>query len=307
MDHQPESQVRDRALSRRNVFKTSGAAALAAAAGPLIAACAANSSSPANANSPGMALLDHMRSVGFGTVVIANEPPYTKLNPDGSVTGAEPDVARAILKLLGVPNLHGIVAQYDGMIPGLLANRWDMIAAGLFMKKSRCAQVAYAHPDLISTESFAVAPGNPDHLRNYGDVKANSKVTLGVLSGAYEYGLATAAGIPGSRIVQFTDSRSGLDALHAGRIQAYGLPTLSLQGLLKTQPGFEVTPQASDVQPTGSGIAFRKNDTALVDLFNQKFEVLAGNGQLQGILGKWGFSAAEAQKYHASQLCNSPG
>ena len=62
-------------------------------------------------------------------VAIANEPPYTKVNPDGTVTGAEPDVFGAVCKRLGIPDIQGVITPYASMIPGLNANRWDAITA----------------------------------------------------------------------------------------------------------------------------------------------------------------------------------
>ena len=54
-----------------------------------------------------------------------------------------------------------MVTPYASMIPGLNANRWDAITAGLFMKQSRCGQVSYSEPVIVSTESFAVPKGTP--------------------------------------------------------------------------------------------------------------------------------------------------
>ena len=37
-------------------------------------------------------------------MAVANEPPYSDIKADGYVSGAAPDVARAVLKKLGVPS-----------------------------------------------------------------------------------------------------------------------------------------------------------------------------------------------------------
>ena len=47
--------------------------------------------------------LDDLRKQGYATVAVANEPPYSDVKGDGYVTGAAPDVARAVMKKLGVP------------------------------------------------------------------------------------------------------------------------------------------------------------------------------------------------------------
>ena len=49
--------------------------------------------------------LDDLKAQGFARIAIANEPPFTAVAADGSVSGAAPDVAREIFKRLGVPEV----------------------------------------------------------------------------------------------------------------------------------------------------------------------------------------------------------
>ena len=49
--------------------------------------------------------LDDLRKKGYATVAVANEPPYSDIKADGYVTGAAPDVARAVMAKLGVPEI----------------------------------------------------------------------------------------------------------------------------------------------------------------------------------------------------------
>ena len=56
--------------------------------------------------------LETLRAQGYATVAVANEPPYSDIKSDGYVTGAAPDVARAVMKKLGVPELKAQVVPY---------------------------------------------------------------------------------------------------------------------------------------------------------------------------------------------------
>ena len=86
--------------------------------------------------------LEQLREQGFARIAIANEPPYTAVAADGTVSGAAPDVAREIFKRLGVGDVVASISEYGAMIPGLQAGRFDAVTAGLFMKPERCAAVA---------------------------------------------------------------------------------------------------------------------------------------------------------------------
>ncbi|MES0885434.1 transporter substrate-binding domain-containing protein, partial [Roseibium sp. SCP14] len=73
----------------------------------------------------------------------------------------------AVLNELGIQNVEAVVVDYGAMIPGLLAGRFDMVAAGLYIKPERCQAVVFSEPDVCDAEAFAVKAGNPKGLNNY--------------------------------------------------------------------------------------------------------------------------------------------
>ena len=91
--------------------------------------------------------LKRLKKQGYATVAVANEPPYSDIKTDGYVTGAAPDVARAVLNMLGVPELKAEVIMYGAMIPALQARRVDMATSGLYIKPDRCESIIYSEPD----------------------------------------------------------------------------------------------------------------------------------------------------------------
>jgi polar amino acid transport system substrate-binding protein len=107
------------------------------------------------------AKLEQLKAQGFARVAIANEPPFTAVAADGKVSGAAPDVARAVFAKLGVPEIVASISEYGAMIPGLQAGRHDVVTAGLFMKPERCAAVVYSEPVLCDAEAFAGEEGQP--------------------------------------------------------------------------------------------------------------------------------------------------
>lgn len=275
---------------------------VALAAASLLAACGAEvggSGGPAAGDT-----LARMKEQGYARLAIANEPPYTKVEADGTVGGAEPEIAAAVLKLLGVPEVQGVVTPYPSMIPGLQADRWDMVTAGLFMKQSRCKEVSYTEPVVVSTESFMVKQGNPLGVRTVADAKSKG-IEVAVLPGAFEEGILKGVGYPAGKMVPVPDSRSGVEALKAGRADAFMLPTLSLEAV-KTA-GFEITEPLADAPRTGSGAAFRKSDTALRDSYNEKLAEFKKTPEFEGILKKWGFSSEAVKGVTAQELCKNPG
>lgn len=244
---------------------------------------------------------------GYLRVAIANEPPYTKVNADGSLHGASPDVLRAVLKTMGIAEIQGIVTPYDAMIPGLNANRWDVIAAGLFMKQSRCAAVAYSEPVIVSTESFGTPVGNPKGIKTIADVLANPALKIAVLSGGFEEGILKNAKVPSGQQVLVKDSRSGMEAVTANRADAFLLPTLSLKSLVKQDASIAVTAPISDAPRTGSGAAFRKGDTKLLAEYNTHLATFKASQAYTDLMVKYGFDPTAAKGVTAAELCKNAG
>ncbi|MGY4719673.1 ectoine/hydroxyectoine ABC transporter substrate-binding protein EhuB [Naumannella cuiyingiana] len=289
-------------LSRRTLFAVSAGVAAAGALG------ACTTTTPGGpAGQPAGDLLETARKQGFLRVAIGNEPPYTKLEADGSVTGCEPDVLRAVAKLLDIPEIQGIVTPYESMIPGLQANRWDVIAAGLFMKQSRCAEVLYSEPVIVSTESFGVPSGNPKNITTIADINANPDLKIGVIPGGFEEGILKSAKVPESQQVQVDDGRSGVEALKAKRCDAFLLPTLSLESLIGEDAAFDITEPIADAPRTGSGAAFRKADAAFQQAYNEKLAEFKATPEFAQIEEKWGFDPAAVEGVTAEELCRNEG
>jgi len=293
-------------LTRRNVLQGAGVAALGAVVAVVATGC--TTVTPAGQGAAeGTDLLALAKKQGYLRVGIANEPPYTQVNSDGTVTGCEPDVLKAVCKRLGIDDVQGIITPYESMIPGLQANRWDAVAAGLFMKQSRCAEVLYSEPVIVSTESFGVPIGNPKKILTVADVLADSSLRIAVLPGGFEEGILNTAKVPAAQQVTVKDGRSGIEALAADRADAFFLPTLSLRALSETDKGFEVTDQVPDAPRTGSGAAFRTTDTAFLKAYNVELAALKLTPEFAEILDNWGFDAAAVEGVTADELCQTAG
>lgn len=292
----------------RTLKRAAGIAAAVLLTGGLLAACSP-SESPNGDNGNGdteMSTLERGRADGYLRVGIANEPPYTQVNADGTVTGAEPDVLRAVLQRIGIDDIEGVITPYDAMIPGLNAGRWDVIAAGLFMKQSRCAAVAYSEPVIVSTESYGVPPGNPKDITTIQDVLDNTDLRIAVLAGAFEEGILNTAGVPESQWVPVRDARSGMEAVSANRADAFLLPTLSLRSLVEQDSSIEVTAPISDAPATGSGAAFRQGDTELLEAYNEALAEFKQTQEFADILTGWGFDPTVVD-VTAEELCKTEG
>lgn len=298
------SKSETRQLTRRDLLRYSAVGLAAVGGGSLLGAC--SSTEPGTGESSS-GLMGRAESGEPIRIAIGNEPPYTKLTADGELTGAAPDVAKAVLERMDITEVEAVETAYDSMIPGLTANRWDMVAAGLFMNKSRCDAVLYSSPVIVSTESFALPPGNPAGISTIEDVKSND-VTIAVLAGSFELKTAKSLGVPESKMQTYPRAPDALQGLDDGRVDAILLPTLSLQALKEQQGGdFEITEPLEAFPKTGSGAAFRPSDKEFHAKYNEELKAFKETEEFTKILDKWGFDADAARDATTEELCATEG
>jgi len=259
-------------------------------------------------------LLDQARKAGYIRVGFANEAPYGYADSSGKLTGEAPTVAGAIMKKLGVPSLQGVLTEFGALIPGLTANRFDIIAAGMFITPQRCNAILFSNPDYLATEALAVKAGNPHHLTNYQSL-ANSQVVVGAESGAVEGPWMEQSGVPSSRIQHFPDGPTGIQALASGRVDAFALTAISLEYLIKTggYRNLEVTSPFIPViggqkKLTAGGYGFRKSEASLATQFNKQLAAMQQSGDLVKLVEPFGFTGATvtgAYQVTAAQVCKA--
>ncbi|MGH3664145.1 MAG: ectoine/hydroxyectoine ABC transporter substrate-binding protein EhuB [Micromonosporaceae bacterium] len=240
--------------------------------------------------------LKKIKDQGYITIGFANERPYGYKEGD-KITGQAPELHRAIWKDVGVDEVRGKVVSFDGLIPGLKANQFDAVAAGMFITPERCQEAAFSEPEYSAPGAFLVMKGNPKGITDFDNAaKANAKI--GVLSGAVEQGYAKSAGV--KSIQTYDDVTTAREAVESGRIDAVALTALTLRTSLKTEPSkkLEVTEAFFPVidgkeQPSAGASVFRKNDTNLLDAYNKGLAKLKESGDLLAILEPFGFTDAE--------------
>jgi polar amino acid transport system substrate-binding protein len=230
--------------------------------------------------------LERIREEGTVRIAIANEPPLTEVKPDGTLGGIVPDTIEAVMKRMGVNELTGVVSTYDAMIPGLQANRWDLIGAGLYMNEERCKEILFAHPDTVTQAAFAVSPGNPHDIGSYRDVADDPDLRLIVLTGSFEENHARSLGIEGERLVSIPDVPSAVDALDAGRGDAFAANVPALEAVKSDKFDSVIV---NDGPPTAGGVGFRLEDEAFRDAYDKAFDEIKANGTFERISAKYGF------------------
>lgn len=260
--------------------------------------CSSNDNSEGN---PDETTLEKAQRLGFVTVGFAQEKPYAYQTEEGELTGEAVEVARAILTELGIEEMNGELTEFGSLIPGLNAERYDMVTAGMFITVDRAKEVSFANPEYSIGEAIGVKAGNPLDLHSYDDIANHETATIAVPGGAIEYDYLLQSGVPEDRIVVVPDIAAALQAVKAGRADAFTATGPALQATIETAGDTDIERVMDFEQPVIDGesvrgygaTAFRKADQDFVDAFNVELVKLQETGKLLEILEDFGFTENE--------------
>ncbi|MCT9087434.1 ectoine/hydroxyectoine ABC transporter substrate-binding protein EhuB [Streptomyces sp. ASQP_92] len=271
------------------------------------AAAAALTGAAACSRVPQGDALARLKSRGSVRLGIAGEVPYGYVNEQGEFTGEAPELAKVIFKRLGIGHVQPVATDFSSLIPGLNSQQFDVVSAGMYINKERCAQVLFADPEYQMLDAFVVRKGNPKNLRTYEDV-VRAKARFATGTGYAQIGHAVAAGFPEKDIVILQDQVAGLNAVESGRVDAFAGTALTVREVAKKSAKAEATEAFGAVvdgkkKIDGGGFAFRPTDGTLRDAFNAEIHRMKRSGELFRILKPFGFTQAEMTTLTAKELC----
>lgn len=241
-------------------------------------------------------LLETLQDRGSVTVGFAGEAPYS-FQENGELTGATVALHREIFGNLGIDTVEGVNADFGALIPGLQANRFDVVSAGMSILPERCEQAAFSEPEFNYTTALMVEEGNPMNLTDMQSV-AESGARLATMTGAIESDYASELGIDS---MQVATPQDGMDAVTSGRADVFALTGISLNWMKNNNPDAPVEVTESFVavingepQVGAGGTVFRTGDQELLDAYNEELAKITSDPEKYlSIVGEFGFTEAE--------------
>ena len=203
---------------------------------------------------------------------------------------------------------RGVETEFGNLIPGLQEGEFDIAAAGMFITPERCEEVAFSNPTYVIGEAFAVREGNPKGLTDFQTISDSRHAKVGLIAGTVEYNYALVTGIPGDRALLYSNFDKAIEALKEGEVDAVAVTSLTAKDLVDGVPGLEATAQfypmldGQEVKGYGA-FAFRKEDDALLQAFNEKLAGFLGGEEHWALVEPFGFTPDMAPDMTAQILC----
>ncbi len=211
----------------------------------------------------------------------ANIPLWGFPDADGKADGFTNDIAIETLKKMGYDNIEPVVTDWGGLIPGLKAERFDLITGGMYILKSRCENVSFSEPVAKAGDAVLVPAGNPKNIHNYSDV-LNGKHIMVTGAGYNTVEAAKRVGIDDDHLLQVPGPTEMVAALKAGRADAAILTYFEASHLADDHAEIELGDNSK--MPVWSknfaGIGFRHDDKDFLAKFNVALKGYVGTGEM---------------------------
>jgi polar amino acid transport system substrate-binding protein len=230
--------------------------------------------------------------------------PFNYRTADGVLTGYDIDVAKGVADLIGA-EVDFVCQQWDGMIPSLLANKFDIIVASMSITEKRLKKMDFSSPYRISVGQFIGKKGaNLNLFKEDGTPNpANFKGIKVGLPRASTYDNWMKAIVPDAEVLRYDGAEEMYLELENGRADV--IMTNPMKGFLKflskeNGKGFEfVSPPLSNQEyfGTGVGIGLHKGSDELKERINGAIKTLTENGSLETYSLKYFPFSIHPEKY----------
>ncbi len=235
-------------------------------------------------------------------------PPYNMTGPDGKLSGFEIDLAADLCRRMKV-ECEVVAQNWDGILPGLNAGKYDAIIAAMSITPKRMEVISFSIPYVASPTVFATTKGSGlaglpgDGVRlDLGDTavakpamdalraKLRGKV-VGVQVSTIQADLLNTYFKGDVDIRTYKTAEEFFLDLAAGRVDAVLGAAALIQGAMDTPDGknLVLTGPLFGGGPIGigSGIGLRKTDPELKEMLDTAIKASAADGTLGRLTMQW--------------------
>jgi len=233
----------------------------------------------------GASLAQEQRTVRIA--MDATYPPFESLDPSGQIVGFEKDVGDALCDRMKV-KCEFVNQAWDGIIPGLLAKKYDAILSSMSITDERKQQVDFT--DKIYNTPPAVVVPKDSELKGVTPEDL-AGVTIGAQTSTTHANYIQEK-LPEAELKVYPSPDEYKLDLSSGRLDAAMDDIVVLDEWVKGDGGAcckvlgTLTPDPV-INGAGAGIAVRKEDTELKEMFNKAIAEIRADGTYDEIAKKY--------------------
>ena len=231
-------------------------------------------------------VLEQIKKRGTLRIGLSTFVPWAMRDKKGDLIGFEIDVGKRVAADMGVEVEH-IPTAWDGIIPALLAGKFDAIISGMSITMKRNLTVNFTHPYantgyiLVASTAMAQKKG----LKTLEDYNS-SDITIATRR-ASTGAIAAQKNFPKAKLIYFDDGTMGIQETANGKVDATTSTPPKAAYDIEKRPGKLFVVDRTLMSPTREAFAVRKGDPDILNWFNNWIDNVKASGWLQERHAYW--------------------
>jgi len=214
--------------------------------------------------------------------------PFEMTAKNGEIIGFDVDLAKLMAKAMGV-KLKIVNTAWDGIIPALITDKFDIIMSGMTITQKRNLQVNFADPYIIVGQTILIHKKDANKIKSYKDLNDSKYVIVSKL-GTTGY-FSVKKYMPKAKINAFETEADAFQDFINGKADAfvYDLP-LCAYYYSKYKDRVVFLDKPFTYEPLGWAV--RKGDPDFLNWLNNFLRQIKGDGTYTKIYNRWFKSTA---------------
>lgn len=253
-------------------------AALVLLLSPFFAAQAADASAPNRSAIEAILKRGELR-VGMEAGYI----PFEMRDKKGDIIGFDVDLARLMARAMGV-KVTFVNTQWDGIIPALLTDKFDILMGGMTITPERNLQVNFATPYIVIGQTLMVSKRSADKIKSIKDAN-DPQFTIGTKLGTTG-DIAAKRFLSKAKIKTYETQTDAALEVRSGRIDAmvYDLP---FNTIYANQNRDSIVHLKEPFTYEPLGWAVRKGDPDFLNWLDNFLNQIRHDGTYDALYAKW--------------------
>ncbi|NLY41130.1 MAG: transporter substrate-binding domain-containing protein [Desulfovibrionales bacterium] len=210
--------------------------------------------------------------------------PFEMTDKKGEIVGFDVDIAKEMAKSMGV-KLTIVNTDFDGIIPALMADKFDIIISGITINQTRNLQINFAEPYIVAGQAILLNKKHEGKVTSYKDLNDPKFIVVSRIGTTGEQ--AAKRMMPKAQYKSFEKESDGAMEVVNGQADAF-VYDLPFNAVFMAQQGGKnliLLDEVFTYEPLGFGI--KKGDPDFLNWLNNFMAQLRNDGRYDRIYDKW--------------------
>ncbi|OQX33279.1 MAG: amino acid ABC transporter substrate-binding protein [Oceanospirillales bacterium LUC14_002_19_P2] len=218
--------------------------------------------------------------------------PFEMTSKDGKYIGFDVDFAKQMAKAMGV-ELEIVNTAWDGIIPALMTDKFDIIMSGMTVTAERNLQVNFVDPYIVVGQIILLRKGLEGEIKSYKDLNDPKYKVISKLGTTGDYAIKKY--MPKAELRLFETEADGALEVVNGRADAF-VYDLPYNAIYSAQNGDNLVHLDEPFTYEPLGWAIRKGDPDFANWLNNFLRQARGDGTYDKIYNRWFANSAWQDK-----------